>query len=80
MAEGESIQLTRFFTVKSTAIAFEERRREWQTSGSNIKCARTGCEALLVTGPYCLFCGRCGANQQHEEAKYLKAIMEKIKS
>ena len=80
MAEGESIQLTRFFTVKSTAIAFEERKRERQTSGSKIKCAKTGCVEMLETGPHCQFCIKCGANQQIEETKLLKATMEKIKN
>ena len=76
---GESVELKGFFTKSSTAKAFEERKRERLTSGSNIKCAKTGCEMMLPTGPHCLYCGRCSANQQHEETKLFKEAMAKFK-
>ena len=75
---GESAELTGFFTKSSTAKAFEERKRERLTSGSNIKCDKTGCEMMLPTGPHCLYCGQCSANQQHEETKLFKEAMAKF--
>ena len=75
---GESVELQGFFTQRSTTIAFEERKKDRLTSGSQIKCARTGCDMMLQTGPHCLYCGRCSANQQHEETKLLKEAIAKL--
>ena len=75
--EGESVELPGFFTKRSTILAFEARKKDRLTSGSNIKCARTGCEMMLPTGPHCLYCNMCSANQQTEETKLYKEAMSK---
>jgi len=77
--EGESTILTQLITEKVTAFTFEQRRKAWQTSGSKIPCAKSGCSVMLETGPQCQFCTGCGANQQSEETRVFKETMQKVK-
>merc|ERR1712121_606895 len=75
--EGESVQPQGFFNKRATELAFEARRKDRLTSGSSIKCAKTGCEKMLPTGPHCLYCNRCGASQPTEETKLYKEEIAK---
>ena len=59
--------------------AYKERKEKRLTPGSEVKCSQEGCASMLFTGPSNKYCSGCGANQEVEESKNMKVVLNKNK-
>ena len=76
--KGESL-FKQYMTKEYFMHAANERRKSWLAPRSTVQCASTLCTAMLTTGPNSKFYQCCGANQDTEETKLLKEVLNKIK-
>ena len=74
---GPDEEISMYMNNFDVCAAYKEHKEIRLTPGSEVNCSLEVCTSMLSTGPSNKYCTVCGANQEIEETKKLKVVLNK---